>query len=147
MDRRRIAMALSRSGLPPFAAWTTNGGAGSRRISSSKCLQKPLERDDRRRRPRRGGRAELDLAMQSPYVKGSARLRNRLRKRDWLLATYRKCNRLLPCTSQIERRHRLTRGEFLADYYSTGRAVVITGMMDDWPAAQVESRLFRGRVR
>ena len=77
---------------------------------------------------------KLDLAMQSPYVKGSARLQNRLRKRDWLLATYRKCNRLLPCTSQIERRHRLTRGEFLADYYSTGRAVVITGMMDDWPA-------------
>jgi Cupin-like domain len=77
---------------------------------------------------------ELDLAMQSPYLKGSARLRDRLRKRDWLLATYRKCNRLLPSTSQIERRHRLTRGEFLADYYSTGRAVVITGMMDDWPA-------------
>jgi hypothetical protein len=57
-----------------------------------------------------------------------------LRKRDWLLAVYRKSNRLHPSSPGIERRHRLSRDEFLREYYSTNRPVIITGMMDDWPA-------------
>jgi hypothetical protein len=77
---------------------------------------------------------EVDLAVNSPYVRGSTLLLNRLKKRDWLLATYRKLNRLDPHSSAIERRHRLPRAEFLEDYYSTNRPVIITGMMDDWPA-------------
>jgi hypothetical protein len=51
-----------------------------------------------------------------------------------LLAVYRKNNRLHPQSGEIERRHQLSRLEFLRDYYSTNRPVVITGMMDDWPA-------------
>ena len=39
---------------------------------------------------------EIQLAQQSPYLKGSELLRNRLRKRNWLIATYRKINRLHP---------------------------------------------------
>lgn len=77
---------------------------------------------------------EVDLAMQSPYLRGSERLRNRLKKRDWLLAAYRKLNRLHPVSDQIERRDRLSREEFLGEYYTTNRPVIITGMMDDWPA-------------
>jgi Cupin-like domain len=77
---------------------------------------------------------EVELAVNSPYVKGSTLLLNRLKKRDWLLATYRKLNRLDPHAAAIERRHRLPRAEFLEDYYSTNRPVIITGMMDDWPA-------------
>jgi hypothetical protein len=77
---------------------------------------------------------EIELAVKSPYVQGSTLLLNRLKKRDWLLATYRKLNRLDPHSSTIERRHRLSRAEFLEDYYSPNRPVVITGMMDDWPA-------------
>jgi hypothetical protein len=79
-------------------------------------------------------RGEVDLAAQSPYVKGADLLRNRLRKREWLLATYRKINRLQPDSNVIGRWHRLSRGEFLGGYYSTNRPVIITGMMDDWPA-------------
>ena len=37
-------------------------------------------------------------------------------------------------SGEIERRHRLSRDEFLREYYSTNRPVIITGMMDDWPA-------------
>jgi hypothetical protein len=77
---------------------------------------------------------EIDLAIESPYLKGSALLRNRLQKRDWQLAVYRKCNRMHPASAEIEHRHRLTRDEFLREYYSTNRPVIITGMMDEWPA-------------
>ena len=77
---------------------------------------------------------EIDLASNNPYVKGAEHLRNRLRKREWLLATYRKINRLNPESDVIPRRHRLSRGQFLDEYYSTNRPVIITGMMEDWPA-------------
>jgi hypothetical protein len=83
---------------------------------------------------REEGAREIRLAQQSPYLKGSERFRNRLRKRDWMLAAYRKLRRLDPGSGTIERRHRLPRGEFLAGYYSLNRPVIITGMMDDWPA-------------
>jgi hypothetical protein len=78
--------------------------------------------------------SEIQAALDSPYIKGSALLLNRLKKRDWLLAVYRKLGRLNPATAEIERRHRLSRGEFLAEYYAANRPVIITGMMDDWPA-------------
>jgi hypothetical protein len=77
---------------------------------------------------------EIDQALHSPYLRGTQVLRNRLAKRDWQLATYRKLNRLHPRSGRIERRHRLPRQEFLEQYYSTNRPVIITGMIDDWPA-------------
>ena len=77
---------------------------------------------------------EVRQALESPYFRGADQLRNRMKKRDWLLETYRKINRLSPESDIIPRRHRLTRGQFLDEYYSTNRPVIITGMMDDWPA-------------
>jgi len=77
---------------------------------------------------------EINQAIQSPYFRGSQLLLNRLKKRDWLQAVYRKLNRLHPSSALIEHRHRLTRDQFLREYYSTNRPVIITGMMDDWPA-------------
>ncbi len=79
---------------------------------------------------------EIELAIQSPYLKGVERLQNRLRKRDWILATYRKLERLSPASQRVERQHKLSREEFLAAHYSINRPVIITGMMDDWPAMQ-----------
>ncbi len=79
---------------------------------------------------------EVDLALNSPYLKGTEVLRNRLKKRDWLLATYRKLNRFNPEFQSVPRRHKLSRGQFLNEYLSTSRPVIITGMMDDWPALQ-----------
>jgi hypothetical protein len=79
---------------------------------------------------------EIRKAVDSPYFQGVELLRNRLKKRDWLLTCYRKSNRLHPSSTEIERRHKLSRDEFLREYYSTNRPVIITGMMDDWPAMQ-----------
>ena len=77
---------------------------------------------------------EINLAISSPYFRGSELLRNRLKKRDWLLSLYRKLHRLHPRAGEIERRSKLCREEFLVEYYSRNRPVIITGMMDDWPA-------------
>jgi hypothetical protein len=77
---------------------------------------------------------EVRLAQECPYLRGCELLRSRLRKRDWILAIYRKTHRLHPKSGEIERRHRLGRDEFLREYYSANRPVIITGMMEDWPA-------------
>ncbi len=77
---------------------------------------------------------EINIARQSPYLLAAERLTNRLRKRDWILANYRKLNRMHPKAAEVERRHKLSRDEFLTEYYSPNRPVIITGMMDDWPA-------------
>lgn len=78
--------------------------------------------------------AEVDAAFRSPYLQGAARLQRRLTKRDWVLDIFRKLNRAYPIT--IERRHRPSAQEFLERYYGVNRPVIITGMMDDWPALQ-----------
>ncbi len=80
------------------------------------------------------GAAEVARALQSPYFRGADRLRNRLRKRNWLLAAYRKLDRLRPRSQEIARRHGLSRGEFLDEFYGINRPVLIAGMMEDWPA-------------
>jgi len=77
---------------------------------------------------------EINLAQESPYLRGAELLRNRLRKREWVLSIYRKLNRLHPQAEEVERRHKLSREAFLREYYTTNRPVIITGMMDDWPA-------------
>lgn len=99
----------------------------------------------------RDAASEIELALKSPYIQGVERLRNRLKKRDWLLAVYRKIQRLSPASGEVERRHKLSRSEFLGDYYSTNRPVIISGMMDDWPAMRTWdldyfSRRFGDRV-
>lgn len=75
---------------------------------------------------------ELQQAQSSPYVVGAQRLRNRLVKHDWVLDNQRRLNRLLP--AEIPRRCRLSRDDFLRDYYTANRSVIVTGMLDDWPA-------------
>lgn len=79
-------------------------------------------------------RREIANATNSPYLKGATRLVNRLKKREWVLEIHRRLNRILPGGDTVERRARLPRDVFLRDYYTTNRPVVITGMLDDWPA-------------
>lgn len=77
---------------------------------------------------------EVNLAINSPYLKGTQRLKNRLDKRDWILNCQNRLARLRP--QNIDRRHKLSREEFLHNYYSVNQPVIISGMMDDWPARQ-----------
>jgi hypothetical protein len=75
---------------------------------------------------------ELQQAMASPYIAGAQRLRNRLGKHDWVLETQRRMNRLRD--GEVPRIHQLSREAFLDGYYTAGRPVIITGMMENWPA-------------
>ena len=81
---------------------------------------------------------EVQAALSSPYMLGarqaSQRLKNRLKKHDWILDIQRKLNRQAPDCTTIERREKLTRGEFYLRYYLNNRPVIITGMLDEWPA-------------
>ena len=78
--------------------------------------------------------SEINAAVRQPLPQGLGTVAQSAQKRDWLLAVYRKSNRLHPTSAEIEHRHKLSRDEFLREYYSTNRPVIITGMMDDWPA-------------
>ena len=82
-------------------------------------------------------RREVELALHSPYLAGAARLSNRLAKRDWVIDIGRKLNRLR--APDIARCHRLSGQQFLQDYYCTSQPVIITGMLDDWPARRLWS--------
>lgn len=85
--------------------------------------------------PPREAQREIDLARHSPYLRPSAQLVQRLRKRDWLLEVRRQLYQLTHGPmAPVDRRHRLSGEELLRDYYSRQQPVVITGMMDGWPA-------------
>jgi hypothetical protein len=77
---------------------------------------------------------EIDAALRSPYLGGANRLRNRVHKRDWILSIYRRQNRLRDGADAVPRRHRLSREEFFEEFCFQNRPVLITGMLDDWPA-------------
>ena len=77
---------------------------------------------------------EIRVASDSPYLRGALRLQNRLKKRDWILSVYSKLGRLKPGFERVDRRQKLSRNDFLIDYYTLNRPVIIDGMIDDWPA-------------
>lgn len=77
---------------------------------------------------------EIGLAQASPYLHAASQLSNRLAKREWALQIHRKLDKLLPNWGQIQRIHKLSRTDFFYHFYSANRPVIITGMMDDWPA-------------
>jgi hypothetical protein len=63
-----------------------------------------------------------------------ARLRLELAKREWMLELMERQRALSPATLGIQRRAKLDPQEFLERYYSTNRPVILTGLLDDWPA-------------
>jgi hypothetical protein len=75
---------------------------------------------------------EIEAAAHSPYLQGARRLANRVAKRDWVLAIQSKLSKL--GDDEIGRREQLSGAEFLQDYYRTNRPVVITGMLEHYPA-------------
>lgn len=80
---------------------------------------------------------EMDAAKKSPYIAGALRLKNRLQKRSWLINALKKLSKMDPANQLVPRMHRLGHEQFLREYYALNRPVVITGMMDDWPALKL----------
>ena len=77
-------------------------------------------------------RSEIEIAMRSPYLQGTQRLRNRLAKRDWVIAIQSRLNRIAP--EPVPRHHRPSGQAFFDQYYRRNLPVIITGMLDDCAA-------------
>lgn len=73
---------------------------------------------------------EVLRASKSPYLLGADRLKARLVKREWLLANTAK----LTTVDTIPRHHQLAAEAFFADFYAANRPVLVTGLVDHWPA-------------
>jgi tetratricopeptide (TPR) repeat protein len=81
-------------------------------------------------------RREIQEALDHPYMQAGQAIATRLKKRDWVLNTYRTLAETAPAPSVVERKYRLSREEFVRDYYSTNRPVIIQGMLDNWVALE-----------
>ena len=76
--------------------------------------------------------SEIEAALRSPYLQGARRLANRVAKRDWVLTIQSQLNKL--GEQGVPRREKLSGDEFLDQYYRLNRPVIITGMLDHFPA-------------
>jgi hypothetical protein len=87
---------------------------------------------------------EVQAALDHPYILAARQLgkgagdggsaERQLQKRDWVLEIYRRSARQSTTHGEVPRVPKLSRQEFLDNYYSTNCPVVMTGAMDDWPA-------------
>lgn len=77
---------------------------------------------------------ELTAIASHPYVEAGEWMAQRLRKLEALLDVYTQLASLVSDPTSIDRRRDLTREDFLDDYYSRNRPVVIDGLLDEWPA-------------
>ncbi len=88
----------------------------------------------RRGCPRLLAKAELEQARTDPYLYGAAILKRRNDKLNWLVDAYRKLAEVDPGLGEIPRRAKLPADEFFREYYAKNRPVILTGMIDHWPA-------------
>ena len=88
---------------------------------------------------------EVQAATEHPYIRAAKQLGNgvggnagnldaKLTKRDWVLECYRRAARQSTTYGQVPRVPKLSRQDFLDNYYALNRPVVMTSAMDDWPA-------------
>ena len=78
--------------------------------------------------------AEVQVATGHPFVQAGQSLGRKLKKRDWVLQCQTILQEQSPFYGGVERRHCLSRDEFYELYYYRNRPVVITGMLEHWPA-------------
>jgi hypothetical protein len=90
---------------------------------------------------------EIQAAQNHPYIQAARGVQPaaaapqaagtdeaRIKKRDWVLEIYRRAARQGSTFGQVPHVRKPSRQQFLDEYYSQNRPVVIEGAMDDWPA-------------
>lgn len=84
-------------------------------------------------------RAEVERAAKSPYFAAladvAARLGQRIAKRDWLLQNHRKLVDVID-HGDVPRTTTMPAAVFFADHYRRHSPVIVTGLVDHWPARQ-----------
>lgn len=76
----------------------------------------------------------IQLARQNPFFQGASAISDMVQRQNWILETERASQRLHPKSGTIPRRDRLSPETFLKEHYSVHRPVILTGLVDDWPA-------------
>jgi hypothetical protein len=76
----------------------------------------------------------IDTAYNDPLIANGRAMASVLRKRDWLLESLERQQRLWPPAAAIDRRDGVGADEFLERHYSRGRPVILTGALDSWAA-------------
>lgn len=76
--------------------------------------------------------SEVERAEKSPYFAAAGRLQARLAKRDWVLANRARME--LADLPHVPRRERIDPAGFFRDFYHAHRPVLLTGLIDHWPA-------------
>ncbi|WP_229518540.1 cupin-like domain-containing protein [Massilia sp. PAMC28688] len=85
--------------------------------------------------PPLAARGEVEAALRSPYLRGVTRLANRVAKRDWVLGIQATLDRMGgSATPEVPRKDKLSGEDFFRQHYLTNRPVIITGMLDHFPA-------------
>lgn len=69
-----------------------------------------------------------------PYFQGALVVADALKKRDWILDCQARSWRQSPNATTVDRQEALAPEIFLRDYYANQRPVVISGLVDHWPA-------------
>ncbi|MEL6385916.1 MAG: cupin-like domain-containing protein [Pseudomonadota bacterium] len=73
-------------------------------------------------------------AEKNPFFRGAMAQADALKKRDWILEVQRKSWQIQEHPREIERTGPLAPEDFRKLYYANQRPVIITGLVDDWPA-------------
>jgi len=83
-------------------------------------------------------KAEVISAINHPYIQAGIQAKKscitKIKKRDWILDNFCRLEHESLNFGTIERKQKLTRHDFLRDYYTTNRPVIIQGTMDNWAA-------------
>ena len=77
---------------------------------------------------------EVSLAASHPYVEAGVEKADQLENLPNLLKIYRALDALSPLFGSVERKSDVSREEFLREYYSRNRPVILTGLMQNWKA-------------
>lgn len=81
-------------------------------------------------------KAELEVvrAHVDPYLRGAESVVGRMRRAEMLVEMYRSLAATNPHFGQVERRPTVSPGDFLREFYSVNRPVILTGLMQNWQA-------------
>lgn len=88
---------------------------------------------------REAAEREIHAVARHPFLAAGSALAARREKAEAILGVLDDLARQSPRFGTIERRSDVSRDEFLAEYYSANRPVVLTGLMKTWPAMKTWS--------
>lgn len=91
-------------------------------------------------------RAEVEAVRQHPYIVAGQNMHMRYKRREALLKTLDRQQRMHPDFMKLERRPLPPFAEFLHDYYYANRPGLFTGAFDHWPARHWTPRLLLEKV-